>query len=186
MTHPRRTPPRYVRTEHYDLQYTVSPTRVDSQRRLLYRAALKAEGGVLYFCELWDEAPGDQLMAQRCAQFGVLSRRPYLAGQTTDDSTGDCVWALYHSCCRSIRVDPTALLTRTYPGWESPDDWTETAWQSVLDSAQWQGITVPSRTTDGVIGLLMSLCGQGRRQLAESLTQEIVLGSGAVGSGVRS
>jgi hypothetical protein len=46
----------------------------------------------------------------------------------------------------------------------------------VLESADWHGTAVPSRWTgDGVIGLLLSLATQGRRELAETLTREILL-----------
>jgi len=185
--HRHCNPPRYVRTESFDLQYTLYPMLVKHQRRLLYHAALKADGGILHLSELWHERPSAALMAQRCAQFGQLSRRPYLAGQITDESTSDCVWALYCVYCRSIALDPTALLMRTYPGWETAEKWTESDWSSVLESAQWHGTTLPSVwSTDTVLGLLMSLCGQSRRHLAESLTQEIVLRAGVTSKGALS
>jgi hypothetical protein len=174
-TPPYSNPQRYARSETFDLKCSVHSSAA-GDGRFVYDAVLKVENGVKFLCELWPERPSEALMADRCAQHGTFSPRPYRAGQMTDDSTPDCVLALYYHYCRSSAIDATALLVRTYPGWETPDKWTDAAWRTVLESADWHGTAVPSRWTgDGVIGLLLSLATQGHRELAETLTREILL-----------
>jgi hypothetical protein len=168
-------PQQYARSTTFDLKFSVHSS-IAGDGRFIYDVVLKVENGVKFLCELWPECPSADLMALRCSQYGSFSPRPYVAGQMTDDSTPDCVLALYHHYCRSSAIDPTALLVRTYPGWETPQKWTDEVWGRVLRSANWHGTAVPETWTgDGIIGLLLSLTTQGRRALAETLTQEVLL-----------
>jgi hypothetical protein len=168
-------PQRYARSDTFDLKFSCHRSLVGSNL-FIYSVTLKIDNGVKFWCEFWHEQPSEALMAQRCSQFGQFSMRPYLAGQVTDESTSDCVLALYYNYCRSASIDPTALLARTYPGWETAEEWTDSAWRSLLVSAAWHRTTIPAQwAVDGVIGLLLSLTTQGRRALAETLTQEILL-----------
>ena len=168
-------PPRYVQTGGFDLQFTVH--RLPSgERPFIYEAAIKVPGGIVFLCERWHERPTESMMAERCARFGLFSRRPYYAGQATDDSTIDCVFALYYAYCQSLGVNPTELLARTYPGWETPEKWDGKLWGFILEASRWHGTPIPDAwETDTAIGLVMSLCGQHRAELAETLTQEILL-----------
>jgi hypothetical protein len=168
-------PQRYARSETFDLKFSFH-SHLGGDGQYIYDVALKVEHGVKFLSELWPERPTEALMARRCAQYGRYSSRPYVAGQVTDVSTGDCVLALYHHCCRSYAIDPTGLLIRTYPDKESPMRWTHDAWHRVLQSADWHGTAMPKCWGgDAVIGLLLSLTGQDRGALAETLTQELLL-----------
>ena len=141
-----------------------------THHRFVVEALVKVPGGVRFLTELRQEPPEAHELIRRCLENGEFSARPYLLGQTTDDSTADCVMALYEDCCRRRGLDPSELLVRTYPGWEKRDAWLAATWTRIRDSAQWQETTFPAEwTSDCLIGLLMSLTGQHRPELATIL-----------------
>lgn len=159
------------------LQYSVTEP-IWSNGKFVLEVIVKVPEGVRFLCELRSERPQAPELIPYCLENGRFSARPYLLGQATDDSTADCVTALFEDCCRRHRLDPTELLVRTYPGWEKTEVWSADTWKRIRESAEWQETTFPVEwTTDCLIGLLMSLNGQHRRQLASAL--EIAI-SGAI------
>lgn len=145
-----------------------------TRHRFVVEALVKVPGGVRFLCELRREPPEVHELIRRCLEHGEFSARPYLLGQTTNDSTADCVMALYEDCCRRRGLNATELLARTYPGWEQREAWPADTWKRIRVSAQWQETTFPVEwTSDCVIGLLMSLTGQHRPQLANTLASEL-------------
>jgi hypothetical protein len=157
------------------LQYCITAP-VRSNGKFVLEAMVKVPEGVRFLCELRSERPHVTELMRHCLDNGQFSARPYLLGQATDDSTADCVMALYEDCCRRHGLDATELLVRTYPGWETTEAWSADAWKRVRELAEWQETTFPVEwTTDCLIGLLMSLNGQHRTQLARTL--EIAISS---------
>lgn len=151
------------------LQYSVTEP-IWSNGKFVLEVIVKVPEGVRFLCELRSEHPQVPELIRRCLDHGQFSARPYLLGQATDDSTADCVMALYEDCCRRHGLDATELLVRAYPGWETTEVWSAEAWKRVRASAEWQETTFPVEwTTDCLIGLLISLHGQHRKQLAHAL-----------------
>jgi hypothetical protein len=163
-----------TRTLH-DLKYRITHSaRADGV--FIIDAAIRLHNGVRFLCESWPSRPSEALLFHRCLQYGEFSARPYLIGQAADDSTLECVLALYYDCCRRTGIDATELMVRSYPGGEGAEDWTDVDWRKILDASEWHGTVFPaSWGTDELIGLLMSLTSQKRVQLAAKLEQAIAL-----------
>jgi len=142
--------------------------------KLVIESIAKVPHGVRHYCELFEAKPSEATILQSCLTRGDFSARPYVLGQAADDSTLDSVLALYRDCCHRRGVDPTALLVRTYPGWETPEKWNGGLWSSIQEGAAWNGTLYPTVwTTDSVLGLLMSLTGQHRSHLASALADAL-------------
>lgn len=161
-----------------ELKYRIThPARPNG--RFIVEAIIKVENGVRFLCETWPNRPSEVLLYHRCAQYGEFSKRPYLCAQATDDSTQDCVLALYYDYCRRSSLDATQLMVEAYPGGESADQWSAVTWRRILDGAEWQRTQFPETWTNPVIlGLLLSLKGQRRAHLASALARAIDLRDG--------
>jgi hypothetical protein len=137
---------------------------------------IKVESGVRFLCEPWRTRPSEALIVHRCAQHGEFSKRPYTCTQPTDDSTQDCVLALYYDYCRRSNLDASQLMAAAYPGGEIIEDWPPLRWRRLLESAQWHGTIFPSTWTSAEgLGLLLALKGQKRLHLAKALAHAINL-----------
>jgi len=144
--------------------------------RFIIDSIIKVESGVRFLCETWPTRPPELLIVHRCAQHGEFSKRPFSCSQPTDDSTQDCVLALYYDYCRRSKLDASQLMATAYPGGENAEDWTPLRWRRVLESAQWHGTTFPEIWSDGdILLLLFSLKGQKRLHLANTLAHVLGL-----------
>ena len=157
-----------------ELKYTLYFPANDEES-FIFTAILKVPNGVKFICEPWKDRPNEHMIAVRCAAHGQFSPRPYWAGQETDDSTLDCVLALFHSYCGGSGVDPTRLIARAYPGMEVDEKWSPDGWRQTLDAAEWHGTSIPKEwTISSVIGLIASLRHQKLTALAQALADEIL------------
>jgi hypothetical protein len=158
-----------------DLKYRIThPVRPDG--RFIIDAVLKVGDGVRFLCETWPNRPSEPLIYHRCVQYGEFSKRPYVCGQATDDSTQDCVLALYYDYCRRQSLDATSLLVQAYPGGESAERWSPVAWRRILDAAKWHRTEFPDLWTSApTLDLLQSLKDQHRSHLAVALAEAIGL-----------
>jgi hypothetical protein len=133
-------------------------------------ATVKVPGGVRFLTCSWWMAPDETLLIARCLRDGQLSMRPYVVGQATDDSTIDCVMALYHDLCVSYGLDATDLLLRSDPAWARRERWAQYDWDRFRRIADFEGTLFPlTWTDDAILGLMMSLENQGLPALATSL-----------------
>jgi hypothetical protein len=150
------------------------PARLNG--RFIIDVIVKLDNGVRFLCETWPSRPSDALMYHRCVQYGEFSRRPYACGQATDDSTQDCVLALYYDCCRRRCLDATSLLMQAYPGAESAEQWSPVTWRRILDAAKWHRTEFPDIwASKPTLDLLQSLKDQHRSHLAVALAEAIGL-----------
>jgi hypothetical protein len=156
------------------LKYNVHlPTR--EGEKFLTEAVLKVDQGIKYLTQFWVDRPTDAQIARECERYGEFSARPYQIGQVTDASTFECVLALYHAYCQARSIDATQLLVDAYPGWESREKWTVDAWNSVLQCAEWHGVSYPEHWNNAaVLELLAILSNQNLLVLAEGVVQEIL------------
>lgn len=123
-------------------------------------------------------------MTNECRARGTFSARPYVPGQPADFSTQECVLALYHSYCLANTIDPTAMLSRAYPMFETPEKWTTEAWRSLRQAADWQGTTIPETwLEEHEYNLMRSLYSQGLGALGETLMDENSVRSFLAGQG---
>ena len=158
-----------------DLKYRIVHPALPSGE-FIVEVILRVEGGVRFLCEAWKTRPTELLMIHRCVKYGEFSRRPYATAQPTDDSTQECVLALYYDYCRRSKLDASHLMAKAYPGGESVEDWSALRWRRILESAQWHQTKFPEGwTTAEVLGLLLSLKGQRRLHLATTLAETIGL-----------
>jgi hypothetical protein len=172
------TPNRFGRVEtrtRDDLKYRITHPALPSGQ-FIVEVILRVEGGVRFLCESWGTRPTELLMTHRCVQYGEFSRRPYTPAQLPDDSTQECVLALYYDYCRRSNLDASQLMAKAYPGGESAEDWSALRWRRILESAEWHQTRFPETwTTAAVLGLLLSLKGQKRLHLATTLAETIGL-----------
>ena len=158
-----------------DLRFTVH-FPVPDDNRYLTEAAIKVKAGVKYITQFWFDRPTEQQIARECSQHGHFSPRPFHLGIPTDESTFECVLALFYQFCCAFEIDATAVLVKAYPDRESAHKWTKVAWERVVDCAKWHGTIVPDewRSTD-IQALLACISSQGHLDLAEVLAQELCL-----------
>jgi hypothetical protein len=158
-----------------ELKYRIThPARPNG--RFIIDAVIQVGNGVRFLCDTWPTRPSETLIYHRCAHYGEFSKRPYVCGQATDDSTQDCVLALYYDYCRRQSLDATRLLVQAYPGGESAEQWSPVTWRRILDGAQWHGTEFPDVwTSAAILDLLVSLKGQQRSHLAVALAEAIGL-----------
>jgi hypothetical protein len=168
---------------HGELMYNIThPTA--QQDQFILDAAVKVEGGVRFLCESRADRPNAALILYRCNTYGEFSARPYHLGQAADDSTLQCVLALYYDFCRRNSLNPTKLMLRAYPQGERAEDWDALAWRTALDAAHWHDTRFPQAwTPDAILGLLISLRSQHRTHLAAILAEQLNLPNTAKGQG---
>ena len=144
--------------------------------RFTIDTVMRVTHGVQFLRETLPDRPDMQVIFLRCMNYGEFSARPYHPGQATDDSTLNCVLALYYDLCRRKSLNATELMVSAHPEIEFADHWVAVTWRKVLDAAHWQGTHFPDTwSDDAILRLLISLRSQGRTQLARRLAAQLNL-----------
>ncbi len=158
------------------LRFLYGRLRRDGRRAAGYAfaATMTVRNGIRSLEHCVAAEPSVEVISHLCLTKGRFAVRPYFLGQEEDSRSLVCVLTLLHDYCVSSGIDTSALMVRTYPGSEKPENWTAATWDVVRDSAFWQGVHVPKVwTPDGLIGLALSLHNHRKSLLVEELLDAV-------------
>jgi len=139
---------------------------------------VKVHGGIRFLRTRLQQKPNEHRIRDLCLKYGEYGARPYVLGQSKDGPSSACVFALLDDYCKHVGIDVLDLIYRAYPFQDIRDAWDRPCLERLQEEAQWQGTLFPGEwTTDGLIGLALSIYNQDRRCLVDELLAAVGSGS---------
>ena len=136
----------------------------------LVSASFKIPDGIKHINRRY-KSPNLTVIQSEVNQYGTVSPRPFVVGQTCDGTGDACCHALYFHYCQSQGLDPIALYRRAYQV-HNGKKYSDPDYEAIIEKAIWEGLEYPPEWNDASFKLLLkSLYSINNRSLVEVLEE---------------